>query len=120
MEMSITILEVDLTIRNPIVLSALIIWCLPVALLGWAAGQASARRSSHLTGRVILLLVLTLASPVAIRFLACWMYVLPRRELVSVGLWGAPPMITPAAVALAFAASSYVFARRRTHASANA
>jgi hypothetical protein len=43
-------------------------------------------------------------------------YVLPRRGFVSVGFWGQPPMIIPAAVAIAFAACSYIVIRSRAQA----
>ncbi len=115
-DMSFMILEVDGSIHNPIVLAALVLWCVLVALVACAAGVAAAHRSGHLVVRIVLLVVVTVASPAAVRLLAWCFYVLPRRGFVSVGFWGQPPMIIPLQLrshSRPAATSSFAAAHRR-------
>jgi hypothetical protein len=104
MEMSLLSVEVDGALHNPAVSWAIGIW---TVLLATAAFIAARRfRTNRRTRFTIVVALLTISTPVAVRMVASLFYILPARSFVAVHFWGFSPLywIAPPVAVLVFAA----------------
>jgi hypothetical protein len=122
MELRLLDLDVDGTLRNPVVIATVVLWSgmlsgVTVLLVRWMLGARPQTEPSARVRRLLALpalAVLFLATPLAHHLIGNLIYHVQYMKrgvsLSSVGFWGGPPTVPPW---LAAAACGVVYARRR-------
>lgn len=103
------ILEVDGTLANPRVQVAVGVWSLVLIL---ASIRFAILRSRGRKRFPVLVVLLSLATPVAQHFIGLALYKIEDPDVISVGFWGGPPVWIAPILGIAAAVATFLVVRR--------